>query len=260
MDKQINPNIPNHFETIIGKIHSFSYPQKQGATSEVSFLYTEKGEFVCKTANRQKYREWLAQEAQVMKCLNEETDLSIPTFYQFVEEEEVSYLLMSLKEGITLREALQKSKTEEERYVLIQSFGQLLKQLHETQPPKSWITEESWLDNQLQKATFNLLNYQVDGDQKLLDILKKNKPNPSNQTLIHGDCTIDNVLVSNGKVQTFIDLAGAAYGDSRYDIALSIRSFRNDETLVNAFYKGYKLQTISKEEFDYFDGGLYEFF
>ena len=118
----------------------------------------------------------------------------------------------------------------------------------------------SWLDEQLLIATYNLQNYDVDGDQALLKKLKSQKPVPAKQTVIHGDCTIDNVLVLNGKVHNLIDLAGAAYGDPRYDIALAIRSIRNNPDMVDAFYKGYGLQVITAEEFAYFDEGLYEFF
>ncbi|QFF99187.1 aminoglycoside phosphotransferase family protein [Psychrobacillus glaciei] len=260
MNKSFNPVILEQFGAIIGKVHSFSFPKRQGATSEVIFLHTDNGQFVCKVAQTSLYREWLLEEARIMKHWNEETNLPIPTFYQFVENNDESYLLMSLENGIPLREALLKVESDKERYDLLECFGALLKQLHETKPPTSWVTKESWLDEQLEKATYNLQNYDVDGDQPLLDNLKRHKPVPFEQTLIHGDCTIDNILVSNGRVRTFIDLAGSAFGDPRYDIALAIRSIRNNEKMLNAFYKGYGLRTITKEEFDYFDGGLYEFF
>ncbi|WP_391115842.1 aminoglycoside phosphotransferase family protein [Psychrobacillus sp. L3] len=260
MNKSINPVIREQFEEIIGKVHSFSFPKRQGATSKVIFLHTDNGQFVCKAAQTSLYREWLLEEAWIMKHWNEETNLPIPTFYQFVENNEESYLLMSLEKGIPLREALLKAESDEEKYALLESFGELLNQLHETKPPTSCVTKESWLDEQLEKATYNLQNYVVDGDQLLLDKLKRNKPIPFKQSLIHGDCTIDNVLVSNGRVRTFIDLAGSVYGDPRYDIALATRSIRKNDALLQAFYKGYKGETITEEEFDYFDRGLYEFF
>ncbi|TQR19169.1 aminoglycoside phosphotransferase family protein [Psychrobacillus vulpis] len=259
--KQLNiPSDFEQFEATVGKVLTISYPDKQGATSKVTFIHSENGQFVCKSATKSKYKGWLSQEAQIMKQLNEETSLPIPTFYQFLEKEKESHLLMSLGKGITLREALKKAKSDEEKYVLCKSFGDLLKQLHETLPPASWRTQESWLDLQLEKAAYYLESYNVDGDQKLLDQLKQHKPTPSKPCLIHGDCTIDNVLVSNGNVHTFIDLGGATYGDPRYDIALAIRSIKNNEAMLRSFYKGYERQIISEEEFNYFDGGLYEFF
>lgn len=260
MNQPMNPITIAFFEPILSKIQSFSYPKKQGATSEVIFLHTDNGQFVCKIAKKSPYRDWLKKEAVSMKCLNDETSLPIPIFYQISETKEESYLLMSQENGIPLREALQQTSDDSEKLALIKSFGVLLKQLHETIPPPSCVTEVSWLDEQLENATYNLQNYNVDGDQPLLEKLKREKPVPCEQTLIHGDCTIDNVLVLNGKVHMFIDLAGAAYGDPRYDIALAIRSIRNNQDMVNAFFKGYRLRIITAEEFAYFDEGLYEFF
>ncbi|MFJ7973612.1 aminoglycoside phosphotransferase family protein [Psychrobacillus sp. NPDC096389] len=260
MNQHINPAILEFFEPILSKVQSFSFPKRQGATSEVIFVQTDKGQFVCKIAKKSPYRDWLKKEAVTIKCLNEETNLPIPIFYQFNETKVESFLLMSQENGIPLREALQQTSNDSEKLALIESFGVLLKQLHQTQAPASWVTERSWLDEQLEVATYNLQNYEVDGDQSLLEKLKRQKPIPSKQTLIHGDCTIDNVLVVDGKVHMLIDLAGAAYGDPRYDIALAIRSIQNNQEMINAFYKGYELQTITTEEFAYFDEGLYEFF
>lgn len=260
MNQHINPTISAFFEPILSKVQSFSFPKRQGATSEVIFLHTDNGQFVCKIAKKSPYRDWLKKEADAMNYLNEVTNLPIPIFYQFTETTDESYLLMSRENGIPLREALQQTLHDSGKLEIMESFGVLLKQLHETQPPASWVTETPWLDQQLEVATYNLQNYDVDGDQALLEKLKKQKPIPSKQTLIHGDCTIDNVLVLNGKVHMLIDLAAAAYGDPRYDIALATRSIRNSQEMIDAFYKGYGLQTITSEEFTYFDEGLYEFF
>lgn len=255
-----NQAIPEQFQEIIGNVQRTSFPKRQGATSEVVFLHTVQGNFVCKCSSLPKYRSWLLKEAKVMEELNVNTALSIPTYHHYMEDESKSYLLMSLEKGIPLREALIAAKTDEEKTNLIRSFGTKLRTLHETDPPPKWRQQESWLDLQLKKAAYNLKNYEVDGDQLLLDSLKENKPDNITQTLIHGDFTIDNVLVTENRVQTFIDLSESAFGDPRYDVALAIRSFLYDKDLLNAFYEGYKLQRISKEEFDYFDGGLYEFF
>ena len=113
MNKPINTTMLEHFKQIISNVHSFASPERQGATSEVIFLHTDNGQFACKVAKKSPFREWLKKEAIVMKCLNEETNLPVPTFYQFVECEEESYLLMSLENGIPLREALQKAPSEE---------------------------------------------------------------------------------------------------------------------------------------------------
>lgn len=38
------------FEKINGNIHTISHPARQGATSQVSFTVSSKGNFVCKTS------------------------------------------------------------------------------------------------------------------------------------------------------------------------------------------------------------------
>ncbi|MBT2759092.1 hypothetical protein J7E71_24780 [Mesobacillus foraminis] len=61
-------------------------------------------------------------------------------------------------------------------------------------------------------------------------------------------------------MKLFIDVSEMAYGDPRYDEALAIRSFLRNEEYKNSFYEGYKYNRMSKEEFIYFNDGLYEFF
>ena len=260
MKVDIHQALLKQIETNIGNIQSLSYPSRQGATSEVVFLHTKQGNYVCKCSSLPKYRTWLLDEAKAMKELNATVSLSIPTFLDFWEDTDNSYLLMTREPGIPLREAIIDAKTFEEKVNLIHSFGAKLNTLHETSIPPKLQKQECWIDSQLKKASYNLINYEVDGDQQLLDRLIEKKPKAIPQTLIHGDYTIDNVLVSDEQVETFIDLSGVAYGDPRYDVALAIRSFLYDKTLLHAFYAGYKLLKLSKEEFEYFDGGLYEFF
>ncbi|MDY0940141.1 phosphotransferase family protein [Priestia megaterium] len=79
--------------------------------------------------------------------------------------------------------------------------------------------------------------------------------------LIHGDYTIDNVLVHDGQITAAIDWSGGTCGDARYDMPLAVRfedgTFTGKERA--AFFKGYDKQ-ISQGEFCYFAEGLYEFF
>lgn len=106
------------------------------------------------------------------------------------------------------------------------------------------------------------MRHRVDGTAELLEQLKSQKPADIGQTLIHGDCTIDNVLLQGGTVSGFIDWSGGAHGDPRYDVALAIRPkdglFETEEDFA-AFFGGYGDRIITDEEYDYFNG-LYEFF
>ena len=245
---------------ITGEILAQSSPKRQGGTSFTTFLQTEKGDLVWKVATELPYREWLKKEAELMVLLNQETELPIPLFKHFQEQQEKNSLLMSKLEGVPLREALHEANTIDEKRTLFFSFGNLLKLLHSTRSPGALLTEKTWLEKQLQTATYNVMHYEVDGNEELLTYLKLNQPQPVPQALIHGDCTIDNVLVKDDKVYAFIDLAGVAHGDPRYDLALATRSIQSNSLLVEAFYEGYDSTPISIEEFKYFNGGLYEFF
>jgi len=106
-------------------------------------------------------------------------------------------------------------------------------------------------------------NYEVEGSREMLEKLIENQPDPCPQTLIHGDFTIDNVLIKDGKITSVIDWSGGSYGDPRYDISLAISPKQNvfkDDSDLQKFYEGYGGQKISKEEYTYFEEGLYAFF
>lgn len=167
---------------------------------------------------------------------------------------------MSFENGITLTTALKNAETTSEKKVLIKSFGHFLNQLHTTKIIESLNHKNNWLDQQLVKATSYVDIGETDGSLELLEKIQSNKPIPVQQTMIHGDCTTDNVLVVDGEVRLFIDVSGMTVGDPRYDESLAIRSFITNEEYIKAFYEGYKRNTISKGEFEYFDEGLYEFF
>lgn len=244
----------------IGQIFSTSFPKRQGGTAFITFFETEQGQYVWKVATVLPYRYWLKSEAEILKLLNKETNLPVPKYVHFNDQHEETQLLMTRLEGVPLREALQLAKSVEEKQTLFNSFGALLNQLHSTNLSVGMLNDGNWLELQLENATYNLQKYEVDGNEELLNYIKFNKPSPIPQVLIHGDCTIDNVLVRDGRAYAFIDLSGVAFGDPRYDLALATRSIQTNEILLDAFYKGYKTTPLSTEEQKYFDEGLYEFF
>ena len=98
-----------------------------------------------------------------------------------------------------------------------------MSQIHLTSCPNDLKFQQTWLEEMLLQAEYNLQNEKVDGTKLLLEKIKYNKPNVYKQTLIHGDFTIDNVLVSNGVITGVIDWSGGGYGDPRYDVSLAIR-------------------------------------
>ncbi|WLD94704.1 phosphotransferase family protein [Alkalihalobacillus sp. AL-G] len=256
-----NNEIPTAILATVGNITKMTFP-KQGCTSDVAILDGLHGQFVLKRAKIEQFRTWLAREVFVLNSLSQ-TVLPVPNVFRFVEENNQSWVLMEFFQGQTLRDYLARERDPENRHQAIFNFGKILTTLHATECPNELKSEELWLDELLERAQYNLDHYQVDGSQELLDQLMKDKPAPYKQTLIHGDFTIDNVLVHEGEIIGVIDWSGGAYGDPRYDAALAIRPKRNafetDED-KESFFEGYGKKFITKQDYEYFENGLYEFF
>ncbi|WP_400247471.1 phosphotransferase [Niallia sp. JL1B1071] len=256
MDKLLKMQL----ESLIGSISTIDRLEEQGGTSIVHQVITKSGTYLLKSSFKEKYREWLQAEAIVLEKLVSQSIIPVPHYYGFLEEQNSSHLIMSFEQGITLTTALAQAKTDTAKLPLIKSLGQLLHKLHSTEIKEPFHHSDEWLSERLQKAEYYVRNGWTEGSNELLTLLVKNKPLKVKQTIIHGDCTTDNVLVVNGTVTKFIDVAGMTVGDPRYDEALAIRSFVHDKKLKNAFYEGYKHYKITLDEFRYFDEGLYEFF
>lgn len=148
---------------------------------------------------------------------------------------------------------------------MLQAFGSILATIHRTPiPTELQIDNKLWLDQKLEQAQYNLLHYTTEGNGRLLEELKQNRPLPVPPKLIHGNFTVDNVLLSEGRVTGVIDWAGGGKGDPRYDLALAIRPketglFQTTEDR-RTFFEGYgQVNDLSEFEYHYFVG-LYEFF
>ncbi|MHC0036914.1 phosphotransferase family protein [Pseudoneobacillus sp. C159] len=255
MDMQLKEKI----EPIIGEIDKDESLSEQGCTSKVRKLSNSNGEFLLKSSYVERYRHWLKTEAQTLQNLLNE-DIPVPTYFGFVEEETASHLIMSFEKGVTLTSALKNATTRAGKISLIKSFGHFLQKFHEMAPIKVLQHEMDWLEERLEKAQYYLSRGEGDGNQTLLDKLNANKPNPVRQTMIHGDCTTDNVLVVDGEVLLFIDVSGMTVGDPRYDESLAISDIIDEPEYLLAFYEGYSRYRTTEDEFHYFNDGLYEFF
>ncbi|UQW98610.1 phosphotransferase [Rummeliibacillus sp. G93] len=253
--------IPNEIKKYMGTIHSIRFP-KQGCTSDVAIIECEKAVFALKRTKEHLYNTWLNKEISVLHCLSSKTDLPIPQIKEFKCDKDQTWALIEYLEGATVREALSNEKNKETREEIIFVFGKALSRIHSTSCPAELKYKTPWLDEMLLKATYNFTHYEVNGSEAILNKIQTQKPKNFKQTLIHGDFTIDNVLLHNGKVSGMIDWSGGAYGDPRYDVALAIRPkpnvFENSDREI--FFEGYGNKIINQEEYDYFANGLYEFF
>lgn len=246
------------FADILGEKMEINKLPEQGCTSEVCKIVTQDGIYIMKSASKKKYREWLQSEAEVLQTLSHQNFIPVPKYYGFIEEEDASHLLMSFEDGITLTAALKKAGTLKEKQRLVRSFGHFINRLHEQVAGLK--SETDWLETQLARARLYAESGQADGSLTLLEQLERDKPQKVKQTTIHGDCTSDNILIMDGEVRLFIDVAGMTLGDPRYDESLAIRKFRDKPELLASFYEGYTRYRVSDEEYLYFKEGLYEFF
>jgi aminoglycoside phosphotransferase (APT) family kinase protein len=250
----------------LGTIHNIRFP-RQGHTSDVAIMDSEQGLSVLKRTKGNPYSKWLKRESSILECLSQ-TSLRVPKVYQFIEYEDdsegiQSWLHMEYLQGETIRKILTHENDSATRYHILFEFGKSLRELHSTPCPDELKSGTKWIDLMLKQAEFNLEHYKVDGTASLLEKIKNNKPDDVEQTLIHGDCTIDNFLVHEGKISGIIDWSGGAYGDPRYDVSLAIRPkphiFQSTEDYC-AFFDGYGKKIMTDEEYEYFANGLYEFF
>jgi aminoglycoside phosphotransferase (APT) family kinase protein len=258
---QIN-DIPSEIRNLTGKIKAIRYP-RQGYTSDVGIVESEQGMFVLKRTQGQRFCSWLRREVYVLKSLAF-TKLPVPRVHLYMEQEARNqcWAVMDYLEGEPLRQVLFREKNRERRHETIFNFGRILSEIHATQCPNEIRGDVPWLDNMLRQAKFNLDTYRVAGNEELLNRLVTHRPIPIAQTLIHGDFTIDNVLVRDGRITGVIDWSSAAFGDPRYDLSLAIRpkpnAFQN-RCDADAFFAGYGKRPITDQDFAYFVG-LYEFF
>jgi aminoglycoside phosphotransferase (APT) family kinase protein len=261
-------DLPAELQAILGQVQMWTTPP-QGMTSRVALAHTQHGDFAIKYATGALYSAWLAREHRVLSALSA-LSLPAPRAYCFARRDlgitPERWLLMDAFPGETLSAVLLRTTTPTIRHALLRDFGQTLARIHRAAPLPAQLPspQPSWLDAMLDEAAENLKHFNVDGTPALLALLRQTHPPSVTPTLIHGDYTIDNVMVHNGHITGVIDWSGGAIGDPRYDLALATRfqpeAFSSKrEADLQAFYEGYGASPLKDAAFDYFNG-LYEFF
>lgn len=191
-------------EEKVGELKTIHLLAEQGETSEVYKIETNQGIFLLKSSFNKKYRVWLAEEATILKKINELKQIPVPKYYGFIEGNCSSSLIMSFEKGTTLTTALKEAASVNDKKLLIKSFGKFIRNFHEKEPLNLLKQEPEWLERQLLKAQSYVDNRQTAGGQELLDQLKSKRPSSVKPTMIHGDCTTDNVLVIDDEVKFLI--------------------------------------------------------
>lgn len=256
--------LPDGLLLLTGSISDLTYP-KQGWTSDVAIAQSWDSRFVIKRSRGPQFPDWLEQEFRVLTALAPlHLPVPRPLYFERSRPEE-AWLVMEFIPGEPVRAALARETDATRRSELLANWGSALRRLHASSPPAEFYTEVDWIDRALDTAAYNLTHFKNDSmTPELLRWLHQRRPAPGLHGLIHGDCTVDNTLVSNGKVTGFIDWASGTWGDLRYDLTLATRPkagiFREHrERDLAAFYAGYGHPPISPEEWQWCEE-LYTFF
>jgi aminoglycoside phosphotransferase (APT) family kinase protein len=258
--------LPEALQAFLGSIHQVTYPP-QGYTSDLAIIGCQTGTFVVKRSRSRQYRRWLAQEYRVLQALLT-VPLPIPRPCLYLEVTQSgsleAWLVMTCLPGESLKIVVRRQPDQAAKRVLLQRVGQTLAQLHQVPIPPllQGESQESWLETRLKQARCHLEKAEVDGSANLLARLERERPPAVASQLIHGDFTLDNVLIQDGAVSGIVDWAWGAGGDPRYDLALAIRPkeglFQTTED-TESFFAGYGTTRLSQAEYEYFVA-LYEFF
>lgn len=207
----------------------------QGELSSVAFVRSaDQHDIVIKHSANPVYSSWLEREAEVLRTL-ESTNLPVPQVIAHHIDGDAQWLLMTRIPGHSGWGALAKA-TATERRTLLRALGDMLARIHATPIPGALSGADAtpWLER-----------HRLDAQEVSLedDLLASfGPPSPEVRTFIHGDFTLDNVLVSEGRVRGVIDWGGCGAGDPRFDIALALAT--SPELVLEAadheaFFAGY---------------------
>lgn len=251
---------PPEISAFLGSIHRLDYPP-QGDTSAVAVVSATNGTYVVKCSQGERFGRWIKREYDALKALYA-APFPTPQAHMYVQrewdEEFEAWLVMSYFSGDPVIVAAEKATNEAERLRILRAFGHVLSVIHRCPVPPGLYSNCN-----LVGAEYNAERYATEGDAALLARLKQHQPPPVPPVLIHGDFTIDNVLIGNGEVTCVIDWAGGGLGDPRYDLALAIRPRKtglfHPPQDRQAFFEGYGLADLSEDEYEFF-GDLYAFF
>ena len=182
----------------------------------------------------------LKEEYDVLKYLNDKMSVANVYYYNLYENKE--YLLREYIDG----EPLYKSKG------FGYKLGQELKKIHEHYNEECQFKKFSvsnLLNNAIEKID---IVYQLRGEyfkdfskEDLIDFLKENKPN--DDALIHGDFSLTNILVNNGKYY-YIDLGNVSISTKYFDIYILKKSLKINhlEEEWIEFLRGYNIDNYNE--------------
>jgi aminoglycoside phosphotransferase (APT) family kinase protein len=226
----------------------------QGMTAEVAFV--EPGDVVLKRCVDPLYLDWLRRERVVLAAL-EGTSVA-PRALDALDRGTDVWLVMSRLPGISAAHRLRQARARD-RAALLERIGAFLARLHAVPVPPALREPRPWIARKLDEARANL--GWCDGSPDLLERLRATRPAPVEETLIHGDLTLENVLVDGDRVAGLVDWPAGGPGDPRCDVALALQADADlgiTEMEEAAFFRGFG-RAIDADTRRWFED-LYEFF
>lgn len=161
--------------------------------------------------------------------------------------EREAWLCVSRLPGESLQQRLRREPDAEARRRWYAAVGEVAARIHATPIPDALRPEDSptWFDRVLRRT-----RRATERVQDLVMRLVRDRPPHAPETLIHGDFTLDNVIVDGDAITGVIDWGGAGPGDPRYDVTLALSP--DGETALEpgaaaAFLGGYCGGPISKQ-------------
>lgn len=187
----------------------------------------------------------LKEEFDILYYLKDKWNIATPYYYNKINNEE--YLLRELLEG----EPLYKFKN------FGFKLGKELKKLHKNYDCNC-IFDKFSTDNLLSNALENIdVVFRARNDkfenfskQDIIKFLKDNKP--KNDSLIHGDFSLTNILNNNG-IYSYIDLGNVSISTKYFDIYVLKKSLKinNLEDEYDEFLKGYGIDDYDEKYIDW---------
>ncbi len=192
-----------NIEAYVGEVRSRIVPP-QGMTSSVVLLQAERGKYALKQSTRAPYVALVEARSFCAEGL-ETSYLPIPQVIAIDEQPDSVSLLMTALPGEPLSELLRRGVSDEMRRDLLHQFGQTLSLIHNAQPPSILSSSRPWLQRILDEGRFNLEHGYAEVDARPIEQMIATCPATIPEVLIHGDYTIDNVLVDGGRITGIID-------------------------------------------------------
>ncbi|HEU5138468.1 MAG TPA: APH(3') family aminoglycoside O-phosphotransferase [Bacillales bacterium] len=201
--------------------------------------------------------ERLEVEAEVLGWLKGK--LPVPKVYYYDEHEGTEYLLMAEIAGWQAKSPEILSSPSE----LGRLMGKGLKEIHRLDVSNCPFDQS--LGVRIATARHRVTQGLVDEDDfepeyrgktaaELLKKIEEGRPGKEDKVFTHGDYSLANLIVGNGKLQGCIDWGRAGVADRHQDLGIAIRTLRNNAGLeaVDAFKEAYGVEWFDSDKIAYF--------